>query len=101
MKKSVQNILMAATLLNIGEFTGPMIDDPKVLDCIMSMYFYMLCEEDEKKEEYFQKFDKQYQALNEAQQKQVQDDFQSIIDAQNKHQEEPFQKAKNDDKKGQ
>ena len=101
MKKSVQNILMAAALLNIGEFSGPLIEDPAVLDCIMSMYFYMLCEEEEKKEEFFQKFDEQYKKLNEAQQKQVQEDYLSIIEAQDKNQEVPHQKEKSDDKKGQ
>ena len=101
MKKKILDILLVSSLLNTGEFVGPMIDDPKVLDCTMSMYFYMLCEDEKKKEEYFQKFDEQYQQLDESQQKQVKQEFLSIIDAQEKQQEESFQKQKTDDKKGQ
>ena len=92
MKKSLANLLAVTSMLHTDEYDGPIIDDKQVLDCIMSMYFYLLLDENDPKiNEYFENFDKQFQALNEKQKTIVQKDFESIIKAQEKE----FIKKKN------
>jgi hypothetical protein len=94
MKKSLVSLL-ALSIIPHQEYSGPMIDDQKVLDCIMNMYFYLLSEEnDPRKEEFFDKFSKQYDALDPREHEQVREDYLSIVKAQEEHQEKELQKEK-------
>ena len=69
------------------DYTFDYIDDDMVNDCIMSMYFYMLCDSslENKKEEYFKEFEDKYQKLNDEQKELVQKDYLQIIEAQDRN----------------
>ena len=71
------------------------IDDDMVNDCLMSMYFYMLCDSSlgNKKEEYFKEFEDKYQKLNDEQKELVQKDYLSIIEAQDRNREKVKRKG--------
>ena len=71
------------------------IDDEEVNDCLMSMYFYMICDSSlgNKKEEYFKEFEDKYQKLNDEQKELVQKDYLSIIEAQDRNREKVKRKG--------
>ena len=97
MKKSLISLLAISTFPHTGEFDGPIVDDPKVLDCIMNMYFYLLLEEnDPKKEEYYQKFEQQFDALPEKQKAIVKEDFLGMINAKEEQETKEFIKRQNE-----
>jgi len=95
MKKSLTNLLLLSSIFHANDYNFPIIEEEKVLDCIMSMYFYLLLEEkDEKKEEYYQKFERQYDSLTPEQQEQVKQDYLSIINEQEKTSKELIKQPK-------
>lgn len=73
------------SVIGTNEFSMDYIDDPLVNDCLMSMYFYMMCDNkfQKKKDELFIEFNEKYEKLNEEQQELVKQDYISIIEAQN------------------
>jgi len=88
MKKSVMDLLIASTLLNRSEYGGYFINDERVMECIMDMYFYMLYSgvgNGEKTEEFFSEFEKKYKNLNKEQQEIVKKEYIDIIEAQDKN----------------
>ena len=96
MKKSVRDILITSALLKTTEFEGGCINDDRVLECIMDMYFYMLYNgigNDPKKEEYFREFEKKYNNLNKEQQEIVKQEYIDIIETQNKNREKVKKKG--------
>ncbi len=60
MNKRTMDILFTSALLHNYEYDGYFINDERVSECIMDMYFYMLYGLDnlKKKEEYFHEFEK-------------------------------------------
>ncbi len=95
MKKSLTNLLLLSSIFHANDYNFPIIEEEKVLDCIMSMYFYLLLEEkDEKKEEYYEKFTRQYDSLTPEQQEQVKQDYLSIINEQEKTSKELIKQPK-------
>lgn len=96
MKKKTMDLLMTMSLLGTGEYAGYYPNDERVIECIMDMYFYMLyngIDNDLKKEEYFNEFEKKYHNLNEEQQEEVRKEYISIIEAQNKNKEKVKKKG--------
>ena len=92
MNKETRDILLTSVLLhtdkNINDYSGPYINDKDVNECIWNMYFYMLCSganEEEKKEEYFRKFNESYRKLNQEQQQMVKQEYIDIIKTQDKN----------------
>ena len=73
--------------LGTYEYASFYTDDPLVNECLMSMYFYMICDSSlgNKKEEYFKEFEDKYQELNDEQKELVQKDYLQIIEAQDKN----------------
>jgi len=97
MNKSVLNLLLSSSLIGNGEYEGYFINDDRVQECLMDMYFYMLyngMDNDEKKEEYFTEFEKKYNKLNKEQQDAVKKEYIDIIEAQNKNREKEKIKKK-------
>ena len=88
MNKSIMNILLTSSILGTHEYEGYLINDERVLECVMDMYFYMLysgVDNDEKKEEYFNEFGKKYEKLNAEQKDLVKQEYMNIIETQNKN----------------
>ena len=97
MNKSILNLLMASSLLHTNEYGGYFINDDRVQECIMDMYFYMLyngANNEDKKEEYFNEFEKKYNELNKEQQELVKNEYVDIIETQNKNREKEKVKKK-------
>ena len=96
MKKSTMDILLTSALLHKNDYDGYFIDDEKVSECIMDMYFYMLYGLDniEKKEEYFHEFENKYNKLNKEQQELVKQEYIDIIEKQNKNKEKMKRKER-------
>ena len=97
MNKNILNLLMASSLLNTNEYGGYFINDERVQECIMAMYFYMLyngANNEEKKEEYFNEFENKYNKLNKEQQEQVKKEYIDIIETQNRNREKEKVKKK-------
>ena len=97
MKKNIMDILIASSLLKTSEFEGGYINDEKVMECLMDMYFYMLYNgvgNDQKTEEYFNEFEKKYRNLNNEQQEEIKKEYLDIIEAQNKNREKEKVKKK-------
>ena len=96
MKKSTMDVLLTSALLGTHEYEGYFINDEKVSECIMDMYFYMLYGLDniEKKEEYFHEFEKKYKELNKEQQEFVKKEYNDIIEKQKKNREKEKIKRK-------
>ena len=86
---------MAMSLIGTGEYGGYFPNDERVLECLMNMYFYMMHPNENKKEEYFQEFEKSYNDLNEEQKQIVKQDFIDIIETQNKNKEKVKKKGMN------
>jgi len=98
MKKSMAELLITSALLNRGEYGGYFINDERVMECIMDMYFYMLYSDvgnDEKIEEYFNELKNKYDNLNEEQQAIVKKEFLDIIEAQDKNKDKVKKKGMN------
>ena len=96
MNKSVFDILLSALLICPFEYEGYFINDDRVQECLMDMYFYMLyngMDNDEKKEEYFQEFERKYNDLDEKQQNIVKVEYRNIIEAQKKKEEKVKKKG--------
>ena len=88
MKMSTRDLLIAMSLIHSSEYESGHIHDEKVLECIMDMYFYMLyggIGNEQKKEDYFNEFEKKYKLLNKEQQDEVKNDYISIIESQEKN----------------
>jgi len=85
--KNIRDLLLALSVIGANEYSDYYIDDNEVNDCLMSMYFYMMCDNkfQQKKDELFKKFNEKYEKLNEEQQELVKQDYLSIIEAQNKN----------------
>ena len=82
------------SLIGTFDYIDDYIEDDLVNDCLMSMYFYMMCDSNNKdKEKYFKDFDSKYQKLNSEQQEIVKKDYVSIIDAQNINKEKVKKKG--------
>ena len=97
MKKNTIDLLIASSLLHTSEYGGYFINDERVQECLMDMYFYMLyngMDNDEKKEEYFNEFENKYNKLNKEQQEQVKQEYVNIIETQKKKKEKEKVKKK-------
>ncbi len=97
MKKGTIDLLITSALLNKSEYGGYFINDEKVMECLMDMYFYMLYNgvgNDQKTEEYFNEFEKKYRNLNKEQQEEIKKEYLDIIEAQNKNREKEKVKKK-------
>ena len=84
------------SMLGANEYSMTyMTDDPLVNDCLMYMYFYMMCDSkfEEKKEEMFQEFSEKYNDLNDEQKELVKQDYLNIIEAQDKVKEKVKRKG--------
>ena len=83
------------SLIGTGEFASYYIDDDEVNDCLMSMYFYMMCDSnlEKKKEEFFIEFENKFDKLNDEQKELVKQDYLNIIEAQNKNKEKVKRKG--------
>ena len=102
MKKETRDVLLVSMLLGTNEYGFDYIDDDKVNECLMNMYFYMLsCEgnDQNRQNELFEEFDRCYKELNEEQQELVKNDYLSIIESQNKNTEKEKNKTKKKNKK--
>ena len=98
MKKSIMDLLITSSLLNKSEYGGYFINDEKVMECLMDMYFYMLYNgvgNDSKTEEYFSEFEKKYRNLNKEQQEIIKNDYTEIIESQNKNRDTVKKKGMN------
>ena len=96
-KKTPMDLLMTMSLLGTGEYAGYYPNDERILECIMDMYFYMMYSNvgnEDKKEEYFNKFEKKYDNLNSNQQEEIKKEYINIIEAQNKNSEKEKVKKK-------
>ena len=83
------------SLLGTNEYASFYTDDPLVNDCLMSMYFYMICDSslEKKKEELFNEFGQKYDELNNDQKELVKQDYLNIIEAQDKVKEKVKRKG--------
>ena len=83
------------SLLGTDEYGSFYTDDPLVNDCMMSMYFYMICDSslDKKKEELFNEFVQKYDLLNDEQKELVKQDYLNIIEAQDRNKEKVKRKG--------
>ena len=96
-KKKIMDLLMAMSLIGVGEYAGYYPMDEKVIECLWDMYFYMMYSgigNEEKKEEYFNEFEKKYDKLNKEQQEEVKKEYIDIIEAQEKNKEKEKIKKK-------
>ena len=94
MNKKIYDLLLSMSLIGTFDYMDDYIEDDLVNDCLMSMYFYMMCDSNNKdKDKYFIDFDTKYQKLNSEQQEIVKKDYFSIIDAQNKNKEKVKKKG--------
>ena len=97
-KRLIQELFLASSLFSTFEYEGNLINDEKVLDCIMDMYFYMLIMNDNDentKDKYFNKFDQSFRSLNMEQQDIVRHEYMDIIEAQQKNKEKIKKKGMN------
>ncbi len=87
MNNKIRDLLLSMSLLGVNEYAFDYIDDNDVNECLMSMYFYMMCDStfEEKKNEYFNEFENKYNKLNKEQQELVQQDYINIIEAQDRN----------------
>ena len=78
------NLLLSMSLIGIDEYAQEYnyLEDQQVNDCLIHMYFYMMCNDRDNKEDMYQEFDKRYNELNNEQQELVKKDYLNIIDAQ-------------------
>ncbi len=97
MNKKIMDMLLISQLISKGEYEGSNINDEKVLDCIMDMYFYMLYNSDNNplQEKYLDNFNQKYNALTKKQQKLVKQEYIDIIETQNKNREKVKRKGMN------
>ena len=82
------NLLIASSFLHTNEYGGYFINDDRVQECLMDMYFYMLYNgigNEDKQKEYFNEFEKKYDNLNHEQQEEVKKEYKNIIEAQEKN----------------
>ena len=95
MKQSTIDLLMSMSLINANDYGGYFSNDARVLECVWDMYFYMLYSgiNEEKKEEYFNEFDKKYKKLNNEQQEIVRNEYMSIMETQEKNKEKVKKKG--------
>ena len=97
MKKSTIDLLIPMYLIGNSEYNDFYIDDNKVSECLTDMFFYMMyvsIGNEEKKEEYFNEFEKKYDNLDDEQQEKVKREYINIIEAQNKNREKERVKKK-------
>ena len=94
MNKSVMDLLLSLSLIGANEYSNFYVSDPKINDCLMNMYFYIMHPNQSKKEEYFKEFEKSYDDLNDEQKQIVKQDFIEIMKAQNKNKEKEKVKRK-------
>ena len=90
------DLLLSMSMIGANEFGNMMyIDDPRVNDCLMSMYFYMMFDSnyEKKKEEKFQEFSEKFEKLNDEQKEIVKQDYLNIIEAQDKVREKVKRKG--------
>lgn len=84
MNNKIINILLISSLLGTNEYESLYIEDEKVNDCLMKMYFFMLLDEsDDRKERMYKEFCLEYDKLNNEQQEIVKNEYIDIINAQN------------------
>ncbi len=84
MNDKIKNILLISSLLGTDEYESLYIEDEKVNDCLMKMYFFMLLNEsDNRKEKMYIEFCQEYDKLNNEQQEIVKKEYLNIINAQN------------------
>jgi len=97
MNKKIMDMLLISQLISNGEYESSNINDEKVLDCIMDMYFYMLYNADNNplQEKYLDNFNQKYNALTKKQQKLVKQEYIDIIETQNKNREKVKRKGMN------
>ena len=90
------DLLLSMSLIGANEYSMMyMTDDPLVNDCLMHMYFYMMCDSsfEEKKEEMFQEFNEKFEKLNNEQKEIVKQDYLEIIEAQDRNKEKVKRKG--------
>ncbi len=76
------------SLIGTFDYIDDYIEDDLVNDCLMSMYFYMICDSKNKdKEKFYKEFDEKFQKLSEDQQELVLNDYLKIIESQEKKKE--------------
>lgn len=85
MNKGTRDLLCALAMIGSYDFGMYYGCDEKINQCLMNMYFYMLHPNENKKEEYFQEFEKIYNDLNDEQKDIVKQDYIEIIEAQEKN----------------
>ena len=93
MDKSVMNLLLSLSLIGANEYGQVYVSDPKINDCLMNMYFYIMHPNTNKKEEFFKEFEKSYDDLNDGQKEIVKQDFIEIMEAQEKNREKVKRKG--------
>lgn len=94
MNKSIMDLILSLSLIGANEYGQFYVSDPKINDCLMNMYFYIMHPNEKKKEEYFQEFEKSYNDLTDEQQKIVKQDYIEIIETQEKNREKEKVKKK-------
>lgn len=93
MNKNLMNLLLSLSLIGDNEYGQFYVSDPKINDCLMNMYFYIMHPNTNKKEEFFKEFEKSYNDLNEEQQEIVKKEYIDIIEAQEKNKEKVKKKG--------
>ena len=84
-KKNARDLLLAFSLINASDYSQNTVFDPEIDECLMNMYFYMMYGNinEEKRNEYFNEFERCYNKLNEEQQEIVRKDYFDIIESKN------------------
>lgn len=92
---AVRDLLLSFSLIGGHDYENIPIFDNEVDECLMNMYFYMMCNSvnEDKKQEYFNEFEKSYNKLNDEQKEIVKKDYLDIMEAQNKNKEKVKKKG--------
>ena len=66
MNKKLMNLLLSMSLIGIDEYAQEYnyLEDQQVNDCLINMYFYMMCNDRDNKEDMYQEFEKRYNSLS-------------------------------------
>ena len=84
---SARDLLISFSLINDTSYIDNPIFNPKVDECLMNMYFYLLYSNvnEEKKTEYFNEFEISYNKLNDDEKEIVRKDWLDIIKSKEKN----------------
>ena len=91
MSDEVREVLLFQSLIG-NEYSDFFVGDKETVECLGSMYFYIMCDNDILKDKYFQNFEEKYDKLTSEQQEIVKEEYLNIIETQKRNKEKEKRK---------